>query len=116
MTKGGSLNEYGLAAYKVADEFAQRELDWLLRLGGIRLTTGWKHEHAVQLQTLRDRHDAVYLAVGLATTLGLGVPGDELMGVRDAVAFIADLRQAGGPAQWQQWQKMQQLQQLPAGR
>ena len=105
--KGGGLNEYGLAAYKVAGDFARRELDWLLGIGGITLTTGWKLERAAQLQSLRDRHDAVYLAVGLATTLGLGVPGDDLIGVRDAVDFIADLRQADGPAQ---------LRQLPMGR
>ena len=105
--KGGGLNEYGLAAYKVADHFAQRELDWLLGLGGITLTTGWTLDRAAQLQALRDGHDAVYLAVGLATTLGLGVPGDDLVGVRDAVDFIADLRQAADPAQ---------LQCLPIGR
>ncbi len=97
--KGGGLNEYGLAAYKVADDFARRELDWLLGIGGITLTTGWKLQDAKQLQALRDRHDAVYLAVGLATTLGLGVPGDDLTGVRDAVDFIVDLRQAADPAQ-----------------
>jgi dihydropyrimidine dehydrogenase (NAD+) subunit PreT len=106
-TKGGGLNEYGLAAYKVAGDFARHELDWLLGIGGITLKTGWKLQTAEQLQALREQHDAVYLAVGLATTVGLGVPGDELAGVRDAVDFIADLRQAGGPAQ---------LQQLPMGR
>jgi glutamate synthase (NADPH/NADH) small chain len=92
--KGGGLNEYGLAAYKVADQFASRELDWLLGIGGITLKTGWRLQDAAQLQALRDGHDAVYLAVGLARTAGLGVPGEQLAGVRDAVAFIAELRQA----------------------
>ncbi|MBL8349219.1 MAG: NAD(P)-dependent oxidoreductase [Burkholderiaceae bacterium] len=105
--KGGGLNEYGLAAYKMAGGFAQRELDWLLGLGGITLRTGWKLETAAQLQALRDGHDAVYLAVGLATTQRLGIPGETLAGVRDAVDFIAELRQAAGPAQ---------LQRLPIGR
>ena len=97
--KGGGLNEYGLAAYKVAGDFAQRELDWLLGLGGITLKTGWRLERAEQLQALREGHDAVYLAVGLATTQSLGVPGETLAGVRDAVDFIAELRQAADPAQ-----------------
>jgi glutamate synthase (NADPH/NADH) small chain len=97
--KGGGLNEYGLAAYKVADDFASRELDWLLAIGNITLKTGWRLENAAQLQTLRDDFAAVYLAVGLATTQGLGVPGESLAGVRDAVDFIAELRQAGDLAQ-----------------
>jgi glutamate synthase (NADPH/NADH) small chain len=97
--KGGGLNEFGLAAYKVADDFARRELDWLLALGNITLETGWRLDSAAQLQALRDQHAAVYLAVGLATTQGLGVPGEELAGVRDAVDFIAELRQTSDLAQ-----------------
>jgi len=37
---------------------------------------------------------ALYLAVGLARTHRLGIPGENLGGVRDAVDFIAELRQA----------------------
>ncbi len=32
--KGGGLNEFGIAAYKAVDGFAQREVDWLLGIGG----------------------------------------------------------------------------------
>jgi dihydropyrimidine dehydrogenase (NAD+) subunit PreT len=96
--KGGGLNEYGLATYKVADDFARRELDWLLGIGSISLVTDWRLEDGTQLQALRGEHAAVYLAVGLATTTGLGVPGEDLAGVRDAVDFIAELRQADDKA------------------
>lgn len=96
--KGGGLNEYGLASYKTAGGFAQQELDWLMALGGITLATGWKLETAAQLQTLRDSFDAVYLAIGLARTDPLGVPGEDLPGVRDAVDFIAELLQAPSKA------------------
>ena len=33
--KAGGLNEYGLATYKTAGDFAQKEIDWLLSIGGI---------------------------------------------------------------------------------
>jgi glutamate synthase (NADPH/NADH) small chain len=92
--KGGGLNEYGLATYKTAGNFAQAELDWLLGIGGITLHTDWRLQHAAQLDTLRAGHAAVYLALGLDRVHDLGVPGEDLAGVRDAVAFIADLRQA----------------------
>ena len=92
--KGGGLNEYGLATYKTADNFAQAELDWLLGIGGITLHTGWRLRNAAQLAALRAEHTGVYLAIGLDQTHGLGVPGEDLVGVRDAVAFIAELRQA----------------------
>ena len=92
--KGGGLNEYGLATYKVPDNFAQRELDWLLGIGGISLQTDWRLTNAGQLASLRAEFDAVYLALGLGGTHRLGVPGEDLRGVRDAVEFIAELRQA----------------------
>ncbi|MEK6577736.1 MAG: NAD(P)-binding protein, partial [Bdellovibrionota bacterium] len=35
--KSGGLNEYGLAPYKVTDNFVQREIDFILSVGGIRV-------------------------------------------------------------------------------
>lgn len=91
--KASGLNEYGLATYKVADDFAQRELQWLLGIGGITVQSGWRLESAAQLQALQREYAAVFLGVGLAHTHGLGIDGEALAGVRDAVDFIAELRQ-----------------------
>jgi len=91
--KPGGLNEYGLASYKVPNNFAQRELRWLMGIGGITLQAGWRLADAAQLDALRQDHAAVFLALGLGKTAALGVPGEDLAGVRDAVDFIAELRQ-----------------------
>ena len=92
--KAGGLNEYGLAAYKTPEGFAQHELAWLLSIGGIALNKGWKLERPEQLGRLRQEFDAVFLALGLAGTHPLNVPGEHLLGVQDAVDFIAALRQS----------------------
>ena len=91
--KSGGLNEYGLASYKTPDNFAQREVQWLLDIGGITIQNNWKLENTVQLSALRKDYDSVFLGMGLATTHALGVPGEDLTGVQDAVDFIATLRQ-----------------------
>jgi glutamate synthase (NADPH/NADH) small chain len=91
--KAGGLNEYGLASYKTPDNFAQQEVQWLLDIGGITLHQGWRLETTAQLDTLRQDHDAVFLGMGLQQTHRLGVPGEHLDGVQDAVDFIATLRQ-----------------------
>jgi glutamate synthase (NADPH/NADH) small chain len=91
--KAGGLNEYGLASYKTPDNFAQREVQWLLDIGGIDIRKGWKLETTEQFQTLRNNYDALFLGMGLATTHQLGVAGEHLDGVQDAVDFIATLRQ-----------------------
>jgi glutamate synthase (NADPH/NADH) small chain len=92
--KGGGLNEYGIAAYKVAHGFAQREVDFILGLGGIELRCGVELGRDVHLEDLRREHDAVFVAVGLDGVNALGVPGEDLEGVVDAVEYIEALRQA----------------------
>jgi glutamate synthase (NADPH/NADH) small chain len=91
--KAGGLNEYGLASYKTPDDFAQKEIAWLLDIGGIALRQGWRLESTAQLDALRQGHDALFLGMGLRQTHLLGVPGEHLGGVQDAVDFIATLRQ-----------------------
>lgn len=92
--KAGGLNEYGLATYKTADDYAQREVQWLLGVGGISLQLDWHLGSADQLRALTQDFDAVFLGVGLSDTHRLGVPGEDLAGVQDAVDFIEALRQA----------------------
>jgi glutamate synthase (NADPH/NADH) small chain len=92
--KPGGLNEYGIAAYKSPDGFAAAEVDWLLGIGGIALRTGQALGAGLSLADLSDDHDAVFLSIGLGGVNGLRIPGEDLPGVRDAVDFIADLRQA----------------------
>ncbi len=91
--KLSGLNEYGVAAYKTPHRFAQREVDFILDIGGIEVRTGQALGRDVGLEALRRDYGAVFLGVGLAGTKALGVPGEELAGVEDAVAYIERLRQ-----------------------
>ena len=94
--KAGGLNEYGIAAYKVVDNFAQREVDWLLSIGGIDLQLGCTLGRDTTLAALCEGFDAVFLGLGLGGVNALGVDASEPepMGSAAAVDFIADLRQA----------------------
>ena len=92
--KAGGLNEYGLATYKTVNDYAQREIAWLLDLGGIRIQHGWVLGDNGTIATLQATYDAVFLGLGLTRVQALQVPGETLEGVRNAVDFIAELRQA----------------------
>jgi glutamate synthase (NADPH/NADH) small chain len=91
--KLGGLNEYGIAAYQVLD-CAAREIDWLLSIGGIEVRPLHALGTNLSLSALRRDFDAVFLGVGLAGVNALGVEGEQLPGVRNAVDFIAELRQS----------------------
>lgn len=91
----GGLNEYGIAAYKTVDNFAQREVAFILSIGGIEMKTGQRLGADVKLDALARDYDAVFLGIGLGGVNALDLPGEnELSGVLDAVGYIADLRQA----------------------
>ncbi|MEO1777647.1 MAG: NAD(P)-dependent oxidoreductase [Pseudomonadota bacterium] len=96
--KPGGLNEYGIAAYKTPEGFAQAEVDWLLQIGGITLEHDKALGRDVTLDQLQAQFDAVFLGMGLGGVNALAVEGADKDGVLDAVAFIADLRQASDVA------------------
>jgi dihydropyrimidine dehydrogenase (NAD+) subunit PreT len=92
--KAGGLNEYGIAAYKAAGSFAQDEVAWLLKIGGIRIEPGRALGRDITLDGLKASHDAVFLGLGLAGVNALRAEGEDRAGVQDAVEFIAGLRQS----------------------
>lgn len=92
--KPGGLNEFGIAAYKTVDGFAQREIDFVMSIGGIQIQYGQKLGEGVSLQQLQSDYDAVFLGLGLAGVNGLQMKGADAAGVEDAVDFIAGLRQS----------------------
>ncbi|MBP1846412.1 glutamate synthase (NADPH/NADH) small chain [Rhizobium petrolearium] len=97
--KAGGLNEYGIATYKAVDDFASREVDYVTAIGGIEIRNGQMLGRDFSLADLTSKYDAVFLGMGLAGVNGLGIEGESLSGVEDAVDFIATLRQAKDKAE-----------------
>ena len=92
--KPGGLNEYGLATYKTVDNFAQKEVAWLLSIGGIEIRSNTALGREVQLGDLAQQYDAVFLGLGLTGVNSIGLTEPPVDGLRNAVEFIAELRQA----------------------
>lgn len=93
-SKPGGLNEYGIAAYKTIDNFAQKEIEYILSIGGIEIRNGEALGRDFTLQELRESYDAVFIGVGLGATNELGLDHESLPGVDSAIQYIAELRQA----------------------
>ncbi len=92
--KIGGLNEYGIAAYKTVDDFAQTEVDYILGIGGIEVRTNCALGRDVTLDELCEQFDAVFLGIGLGRSNDLGIEGEDKEGVVNAIDYIAELRQA----------------------
>jgi dihydropyrimidine dehydrogenase (NAD+) subunit PreT len=94
LPKAGGLNEYGIAAYKMTNDFAQREVDFILSVGGVTVEYGKALGRDITLAQLRADYDAVFLGIGHNAVNALRIAGEDLAGVSNAVDFIAALRQA----------------------
>jgi len=87
----GGLNTYGIAEYKLKSDVALAEVQDILDLG-VELKTGVMVGRDVPLEKLLADHDAVFVGVGLGRTKALGIPGEDLPGVVDALTFIEHLK------------------------
>jgi dihydropyrimidine dehydrogenase (NAD+) subunit PreT len=99
----GGLNEYGLAAYKMLEDRAAREVAFILDIGGINVETGKSLGTDFDLAELRDKYDAVFIGVGHNAVNQLELDNENIDGVYNAVDFIERIRQ-------------QDLSELPVGR
>ena len=92
-SKAGGLNEYGIATYKSVDNFASKEIDWLLKIGGIKINFNKTLGTDFSIDELRKSFDAVFIGCGLQDTNKISINDSSDQLVEDAVDFIADLRQ-----------------------
>jgi dihydropyrimidine dehydrogenase (NAD+) subunit PreT len=83
----GGLNTYGVAEYKLPLVESLREIEMLSQLG-----VEFHFETMIDAQRLAELerdHDAIFLGLGLGAIHQLGVPGDSLPGVTNALDLIA---------------------------
>ena len=82
----GGLNTYGVAEYKLRPADSLREVE-LVRALGVEFRQA-EVGGAVSLEELEREFDFIFIGVGLGAMERLGIPGEELPGVIDALRFI----------------------------
>lgn len=87
----GGLNTFGVAQYKLTPTDALAEVDWLVR-AGVSLRCGVRVGTDVSLAELERQHQAIFIGVGMGGIPGIGLSGEDLPGVWDALDLIAALK------------------------
>ncbi len=95
--QAGGLNTSGVAEYKMTPEFSLKEVAWLEE-AGVVIKRGVRVGVDVSIADLEREYDAIFVGVGLGRIGKLGIPGEELPGVVDAIDFIAQLKLARSTA------------------
>ncbi|MDN4163143.1 glutamate synthase subunit beta [Nocardioides abyssi] len=92
--KIGGLMRYGIPEFKMEKKYLDRRLDQMRREGtvfraGVEVGTG-----SLTAEKLRERYDAVVLAIGSTVPRDLQAPGRELGGIHQAMEFLPQANRA----------------------
>lgn len=87
----GGLNTNGIAEYKLERTAALAEIEWLKGLG-VKIRHNTFVGDDVTFAELLEDFDALFVGAGLGDIPELGLPGEDLSGVLDALQLIADAK------------------------
>ena len=87
----GGLNTWGIAPYKTTREDSLSEVEVIKSLGvkiQIEVTIGKDKT----INDLENKHDAIFIGIGLGESPSLNIPGETLSGVFGALDFIENVK------------------------
>ncbi len=93
--RAGGLNTHGVAEYKLRAADSEREIE-MIRAMGVEFRLGVEVGVALSVDDLEKEFDLIFVGAGLGPTQPLGIPGETLPGVVDALRFIADYKTRPG--------------------
>lgn len=91
-TKSSGLTVYGVAPYKITNEEALNEMDYLEKQFSYKVHYNKPISTKEDLALLEKNYDAIFIGIGLGKTSELKIKGEELQNVFGAVEFVEQLR------------------------
>ncbi len=88
----GGLSTWGIAPYKMSKADSLKEVEMIKGLG-VDIQTGVTVGETISIEELFDKHDAIFIGVGLGESGKLNIPGENLNGVIGALEFIENIKQ-----------------------
>ena len=103
----GGLSTYGIVVMREPIRVALQEVEFVKKLG-VEVRTGVAIGEDVAADDLLNDYDAVFIGAGMGKVPNLGIPGENLEGVTEALSFIAETKLA-------EKEGLDQLKDLPIG-
>jgi len=95
LPRAGGMLRVGIPEHRLPRDVLDREIEIITNLGvEIKLNTPLGEDLTID-QLLEDEYGAVFLAMGAHKGIELGIPGQELDGVRQGVDFLRELNLDG---------------------
>lgn len=94
--EAGGLNTYGIVSFRLPQRVSYWEIDQVKSLD-VEIRTNTRVGQDVSAKELIDGYDAVVLAIGMSSVPKLGIEGEELASVYDAIDFVKATKSADIP-------------------
>ncbi|OPH62036.1 dihydropyrimidine dehydrogenase [Paenibacillus ferrarius] len=89
--QAGGLDTYGIVSFRLPQEISLWEVEQVRQLG-VEFRMNTKVGVDIQADEILREHDAVVLALGMSKVPNLGIEGEDLHGVYDAIDFVASTK------------------------
>jgi NADPH-dependent glutamate synthase beta subunit-like oxidoreductase/Fe-S oxidoreductase/ferredoxin len=86
----GGMLKYAIPPYRLPDRILKREIDWIKNFG-VEIKTGSKVKDPISL--FNKGFSAVLIAGGAPKSFPLGIPGEKVEGVVDALIFLKNVNE-----------------------
>ena len=91
--KAGGLNTYGIVSFRLPQAVSFWEVDQVEGLG-VEIRTNTRVGVDVKAEEILDTYDYTLLAAGMSSVPNLGIAGEELEGVHDAIEFVKETKRS----------------------
>lgn len=97
-SKAGGLGSYGIVSFRLPNEVADWEVEQIVKLG-VNIQTNTRVGIDISADEILEQFDSVILAVGMGAVPSLGIEGEELVGVHDAIEFVKQTKVGALPTE-----------------
>ncbi|MBS4177367.1 NAD(P)-dependent oxidoreductase [Lederbergia citrea] len=87
----GGLNTYGIVSFRLPQEISYWEVNQVKSLD-VRIVTNTRVGIDISVEEILETYDTIVLAIGMSSVPNLGISGEDLEGVYDAIEFVKDTK------------------------
>lgn len=87
MPELGGMMRYGIPSYRLPRDILRKDISTIIDTG-VEVRYGVALGRDIDLDTLRENFDAVFLAIGAWEGKKMGIPGEDLEGVFEGIEFL----------------------------
>ncbi|MGY3187033.1 NAD(P)-dependent oxidoreductase [Lysinibacillus sp. TE18511] len=90
-SKAGGLGSYGIVSFRLPNEVVDWEVEQIEKLG-VEIKTNTAVGVDISADEILEQYNSIILAVGMGAVPNLGIEGEELDGVHDAIEFVRNTK------------------------